>query len=224
MIALFFDTETNGIRTWDNPNFQLRVVQLGAILQDTDSGRVLGELNLIADVGDYQIPAGASNVHGITNELSRKAGVPLSLIDEAFYELLLRADCIVAHNIQYDIDVVTDDLQASATLISKRPRFCTMDGSLYLVQAPLSARQVAYFSSKGMRPDAPYKVPNLTEAHQYFFGRPFVGAHDAMADIRACRDIYMELIRRGHYICTPGFQHQPSQQLASIIASQAEKL
>ena len=38
-----------------------------------------------------------------------------------------------------------------------------------------------------------FKWPNLQEAHQHAFGKPFDGAHDAMADLRACKDVYFWL-------------------------------
>jgi len=38
-----------------------------------------------------------------------------------------------------------------------------------------------------------YKNPSLQEAYRHLFGRNFVGAHDAMADVRACRDVYFAL-------------------------------
>ena len=39
-----------------------------------------------------------------------------------------------------------------------------------------------------------YKRPSLTETYRHFFGRDFDGAHDAMADVRACRDVYFALL------------------------------
>jgi DNA polymerase-3 subunit epsilon len=38
-----------------------------------------------------------------------------------------------------------------------------------------------------------FKNPNLAETYRHFFGRDFEGAHDAMADVRACRDVFFEL-------------------------------
>lgn len=204
MIGLFFDTETNGIKTWDNPNFQLRAVQLGAILQDVETGRVLGELNLIIDQEHKPIPAGASNVHGISDELAARVGVSKTLADSLFAEFINRADLIVAHNIQYDLDVLADDMPASNASVKGKQTFCTMKGSLYIVKAPLSDKQKQYFTSKGLMPDAPYKVPSLLETFSHFYGKPFEGAHDAMVDIRACRDVFLTLLEQKYYEVVEG--------------------
>jgi DNA polymerase-3 subunit epsilon len=218
MIALFFDTETNGIKTWDNPDFKLRTVQLGAILQDTTTGRVLGELNLIIDQQGKPIPVGASNVHGITDELAETVGVDKRIADALFAQMIDKADLIVAHNIQYDLDVLADDMPFSHSAVRDRPTFCTMQGSLYIVKAPLTDRQKAYFTSKGRMPDAPFKVPNLTETHMHFYGKPFEGAHDAMADIRACRDIFLTLLEQGYYQESAG-AIVPTDKLDQLMAT-----
>lgn len=217
MIALFFDTETTGVKSWDNPNFVPRLVQLGAILQDMETGRVLGELNILnANVGN--IPPEAAAVHGISHELAEKAGAQLLLVDKVFERMIFNADVIIAHNIKYDLEVVKDNMPQSWERIIARPHFCTMQGSLYLVKAEFSPKQKALFMRKPHLKDAPYKIPNLTETHQYFFGRPFEGAHDAMADIRACRDIYLELTKDGFWKYENG-AHQMGPEIAKAMAT-----
>ena len=113
MIALYFDTETNGIKTWDNPAFKLRLVQLGAILQDTETRRVLAEINLIADQKGEHIPEGASDVHGISDELAKQFGFSPLGIDRLFRAMIEKANVLVAHNIAYDFHVVQDSMPES---------------------------------------------------------------------------------------------------------------
>ena len=40
-----------------------------------------------------------------------------------------------------------------------------------------------------------YKWPKLSEAYEFLFGEPVIGAHDALTDIRATMRIYFELKR-----------------------------
>jgi DNA polymerase-3 subunit epsilon len=192
MIALFFDTETNGIKTWQNPNFKLKLVQMGAILQDTDTKRVYGEINLInGDVGD--IPREASRVHGITSEVATMVGIPKTLIDESFAALVRTADVLVAHNLDYDLSVLEDYMPESWQAVQGKKQFCTMKENIMTVKAPLTGAQQTYFARTGVKPDYPYKVPSLAQTYQFYFKEMFSGAHDAMADIRACRDIYFKM-------------------------------
>lgn len=55
-----------------------------------------------------------------------------------------------------------------------------------IVKAPLTEKQKACGFGG-------YKNPNLQEAYKHFFGVEFEGAHDAMADVRACRDVFFKL-------------------------------
>ena len=50
----------------------------------------------------------------------------------------------------------------------------------------------------GRRGMTGYKNPSLPRTYRHFFGRDFDGAHDAMADVRACRDVFFapERVRR----------------------------
>lgn len=195
MIALYFDTETTGIKSRKNPDFIPRLVQLGAILQDLETGRVLAEVNLMAHPEGVFIPPSASHVHGITTDMATDFGLPMTMIDSLFENLLDKCDLVVAHNIAYDLDIVDDNLPLSHRLIKPKPIFCTMESSRYVVKAPLTERQKQYMHLQ----EHPFKSPNLTETYKYFFGIPFEGAHDAMADIRACRDIFGQLRQQGYY-------------------------
>jgi DNA polymerase-3 subunit epsilon len=207
MIALYFDTETTGVKSYKDPDFKPALVQLGAILEDLQTGRVLAEINLIANqYPGKPIPAEASAIHGISDEMAATYGVDPKLIDITFGKLVKMADVVVAHNIDYDLDVIHDNMPLTWGVINDRQHFCTMDTNLYLVKAPLSDKQKAYYSSKGKKPDAPYKVPRLTETHMYYFGEEFEGAHDAMVDIRATRRVFLEMTDKLHHFT---LQHDP---------------
>jgi DNA polymerase III subunit epsilon len=42
-----------------------------------------------------------------------------------------------------------------------------------------------------------FKYPNLTELHRTLFQKAFADAHDALADVRACKAAFFELRTRG---------------------------
>ena len=37
------------------------------------------------------------------------------------------------------------------------------------------------------------KTPKLVEAYTHFFGKSFANAHSAMADVRACKEVFFRL-------------------------------
>ena len=200
-MILFFDTETTGIR---KGGFIPRVVQIGALLTDND-GKTVGELNLLLLPDGFEnIPVEASNVHGFSTDFVRKHGVDRYMALSAFFAMMEQAETVVAHNAEYDMDLLqieTDyykDNQNDAMagtiwqdIINEAKVFCTMLNTRDLLQLPLSDAQASFFRDKGI--DQKYKNPRLSEAYQHYFGKDFDNAHDAMADVRACRDVFFKL-------------------------------
>lgn len=200
-MILFFDTETTGIR---KGGFIPRVVQIGALLTDNE-GKMVGELNLLLLPDGFEnIPVEASNVHGFSTDFVKKHGVDRYMGLGAFFAMMEQADTVVAHNAEYDMDLlqietdyykdIHNDVQAGTIwqdIINESKVFCTMLNSREILKLPLSEAQASFFKDKGI--DQQYKNPRLQEAHIYFMGYDFEGAHDAMADVRACKDVYFKL-------------------------------
>lgn len=174
MIGLFFDTETTGFKG-------SRLVQLGAILQDLETGKIISELNTMVNTGGFPIPENASNIHGITNQIADKYGITMGAVDKLFGWMLTNSDVIVAHNIQFDLDIVSTNLPISKDLLVGKETFCTMKNTMNVLKLPSKFK------------GGSYKWPKLIESYKYYFGAEFDNAHDAMADVRACRDIYVKL-------------------------------
>lgn len=176
MIALFFDTETTGFKSAD---FTPEIVQIGALLQDCTTKRVLAELNVII-MAKKPIPEVVSKIHGITDEISAKYGIESKVAEHLFSQLVIRADVLVAHNIQFDVGIIKDAWPLAIAEIIGKNQFCTMRMSTEIVG-------IAGTHAGG------YKYPRLSEAYRHFFNTDFDNAHDAMADVRACRDVYFAL-------------------------------
>jgi len=199
-MILFFDTETTGIR---KGGFIPRVVQIGALLTD-DNGKTVGELNvLLLPEGFENIPVEASNVHGFSTEMVKQYGIDRVAGLSAFFAMVERADTLVAHNAEYDMDLMQIEAEYYKDVqnqpyaafwleqLIEAKVFCTMLNSRDLLKLPLSEAQASFFKDKGITQE--YKNPRLSEAHIHFMGYDFEGAHDAMADVRACKDVYFKL-------------------------------
>ena len=185
----FFDTETTGLpRRWDAPLKDLdnwpRMVQLAWLLCD-DAGNELAAANRIIRPQGYLIPADAARVHGITTERALAEGVPLAdALDEALPRIE-EAACAIAHNVSFDETILAAEclrLGRPHPLLQKKTR-CTMKESTTFCALP------------GRYGD--FKYPNLTELHRKLFQKAFADAHDALADVRACKAAYYELRTRG---------------------------
>ena len=180
----FFDTETTGLpRSWNAPLRDLdnwpRMVQLAWLLCD-EAGNELAHASRIILPQGYVIPAEASRIHGITTERALAEGIALA---DALDEVLPRieeAACAIAHNVSFDEKILAAEflrLGRPHPLLKKTTR-CTMKESTDFCRLP---------GNYG------FKYPNLTELHRKLFKKAFADAHDALADVRACKAAYFEL-------------------------------
>lgn len=180
-MLIFFDTETTGLWVKGKPigsPEQPKIVQIAALLTDDDGVEVMS-----MNVTVYQeqpVPEKASSIHGKTTEFVQKYGINEGTALTMFEEMLASAHTVVAHNGEYDEQVVRNaitliDGKNASNPFENKKAYCTMKATTPLCKIP---------SSRG------YKWPKLTEAYRHLFGQDFDGAHDALADVRACKDVY----------------------------------
>lgn len=192
--ALFFDTETSGLPLFREPSEDPRqphIVQLGALLVDMASRRVLSAVDLIIRPDGWEIPDEVAAIHGITTEQATRAGIDESLALDLLIDLQRRASVRIAHNTQFDDRIVRiaikrffgdDEAEKWAAGASD----CTAKLAGPIMQLPPTEKMVrAGFKH--------HKTPNLREAHLHFLGRPLEGAHSAMADARGCMDVFFAI-------------------------------
>jgi DNA polymerase-3 subunit epsilon len=187
-MILFFDTETTGFPDWKlslSHESQPYIVQLAAQLCD-EYGRTLAEMCVVID-NDVDIPERASAVHGITRERAAEIGIPADVAIDLFNHLYVKADLIVAHNVNFDkkITEIAWARRLDWTPIPK-PTFCTMNASAPVVNIPPTEKMLAAGFTKP-------KAPKLEECVKHFFGEELSGAHDAMIDVIACRRVFFHL-------------------------------
>lgn len=190
MTYLFFDTETTGLpdkRLPDGHPDQPHICQLGAILTDSN-GKVMAEVNLLVRPDGWTIPATASAIHGITQENATEYGLSARGVLNIFNRLAAKAKRHIAHNIEFDQFMIFREAIGCGYSAKDfgLDGYCTMTAATDIVKCPPTKRML----DVGM---TGFKKPNLTEAYRHFFGREFDGAHDAMADVRACRDVFFKL-------------------------------
>lgn len=186
-MILVFDTETTGMIRRDlrpdDPG-QPHIVQLGAILLDS-GWREVGCLNVVIKPDGWEVPEAASAIHGITTEIAEKCGVTIRSALAVLGHLSRRAELKVAHNFDFDSKVIRGELMRFDKANQGEwlePSYCTMRATTPILKIP------------GNYDD--YKWPKLQEVHQFAFGKPFDGAHDAMADVRATAAVYRWLLER----------------------------
>jgi len=185
---LFFDTETTGL---PKGGHDPRIIQLAALLCSSD-GLEIAQLNLITiPSGAWVMQPDAQAVHGKSEAFVRSRGIPIRMALDRFHAMVDQVGTVVAHNLPFDYQRYVRELDGGPDHILPKNRVCTMQAATPICQLPPTEKMIKW--GRGNQ----HKSPNLTEAHQFFYVHGFDGAHDALADVRACRDVYFALKERG---------------------------
>ena len=189
-MPLFFDTETTGFPQdklpLDDP-VQPHMVQIAAILDD-ENGNTKASINIIINADCGLVPERAYNIHKISEAIYKEFGVSYVVALASFISLVKCTDVIVAHNIAFDLKILKtayariDKLESFTSRIQSKPQYCTMLGTIDIVKIP---------SARGR---GGYKWPKLDEAYRVLVNPAgFSGAHDALEDVKACREVFYSL-------------------------------
>tara|TARA_R110002074_G_scaffold401493_2_gene599857 strand:+ start:13514 stop:17899 length:4386 start_codon:yes stop_codon:yes gene_type:complete len=190
---LIFDTETTGLpKNWNAPFTDTdnwpRCIQIAWQLHD-DMGMLIEHQDYLVKPDGFTIPFDAEQIHGISTELAEQKGIPLAEVLEKFNSAMSKTKFIVGQNVKFDLNImgaefhrlsVENQLQELPVLDT-----CT-EHTAKLCQIP---------GGRGGK----FKLPTLTELHQYLFGEPFGEAHNATADVEATTRCFLELIRKQQY-------------------------
>ncbi|MDX2360211.1 MAG: DNA polymerase III subunit alpha [Crocinitomicaceae bacterium] len=191
---IIFDTETTGLpRNWNAPLTDTdnwpRVVQIAWQLHD-DMGRLVDSKDYLIYPDGYDIPYDSEQIHGISTALAKDQGVPLEEALLEFNEALTKAKFVIGQNIKFDLNVwgcefhrlgietPMSDMDILDTCTETTATLCQIPGG------------------RGGK----FKLPTLTELHEYLFHQPFSEAHNATADVEATTRCFFELLRRGVFL------------------------
>ena len=177
MKLFFFDTET----TWTSP-IRDRIIQFWGIFWDfnTETYEFIEEkeVNQLICV-DKVIPEEAVAVHWIRNaDLENYWYIDEYL--QGFVDLINGADYVIGHNVFFDADMIRAE--------------CRLNGIVF------NPEKIKWVDT--MRPTSELvngrggKWPKLEELYKFLFWKEFENAHDAMADIEATKECFIELCRK----------------------------
>jgi DNA polymerase-3 subunit epsilon len=174
---LFIDTETTGFKKGGSliQQGQARVCQVAMILTD-NNGRTMSEFCTLIKPDGWTISSGAMAVHGITDQDCIKFGIDQKKMVEIAKDYFSRSNQIVAHNEAFDkamIEVEHAYYGDQSPILHPNSWFCTMKSNIHIFGG---------------------KWPKLDQALQHYCNKSLGNtAHDALADARACRDIFFAM-------------------------------
>jgi len=187
---LIFDTETTGLpKRWDAPITDTdnwpRCIQIAWQLHD-EMGNLLEHQDYLIQPDGFNIPYDAERIHGISTELAQQNGVELKEVLEKFNTALAKSKFIVGQNVGFDVNIMGCEFHRMGveSPMSSMPVLDTC--------TEVTATLLRLPGGRGGK----FKLPTLTELHQYLFGVPFAEAHNATADVEATTRCFLELIKR----------------------------
>src|SRR5690554_409822 len=187
---LIFDTETTGLpKRWDAPISDVdnwpRAVQIAWQLHD-EMGTVIEHQDYLINPEGFNIPFDAEKIHGISTELAKEQGVSLQEVLEKFSKALEKTKFIVGQNVGFDVNIMGAEFYrlGVANAMENLPILDTC--------TEVTASMCQIPGGRGGK----FKLPTLTELHEFLFEEPFAEAHNATADVEATTRCFLELIRR----------------------------
>lgn len=203
---LIFDTETTGLpKRWDAPITDVgnwpRCIQIAWQLHD-EMGKLIEHQDYLVKPEGFNIPYDAERIHGISTELAEAEGVYLSEVLEKFNIALSKTKFIVGQNVGFDVNIMGCEFYR-AGVDSKLAALPVLDTC-----TETTASLLKLPGGRGGK----FKLPTLTELHEYLFQVPFAEAHNATADVEATTRCFLELIRREVFTkeeldVSPGYFH-----------------
>jgi len=190
---LIFDTETTGLpKRWDAPITDTdnwpRCIQIAWQLHDA-MGNCIEHQDYLVKPEGFNIPYDAEKIHGISTGLAEEQGIPLSEVLEKFNIALSKTKFVVGQNVKFDLNIMGAE-------------FVREDLANQLQELPVLDTCTEQTASLCQIPGGRYgkfKLPTLTELHQFLFNKPFSEAHNATADVEATTRCFFELIRKEQY-------------------------
>jgi len=183
MKIFVFDTETTGFINKKDLTLeaQPKIVQFAWILWEIKDNKFneIERINILINP-EIPIPFGASQVHHIYDIDIKDKPIIKDIIDKMMI-YINESDAIIWHNIEYDEEMIKLELRRLKREYDYKPKqvVCTMKTT------------VDFCSIRGNWER--FKYPKLGELHKKLFDKYFIWAHDAMTDVEATLNCFLEL-------------------------------
>jgi DNA polymerase III epsilon subunit-like protein len=213
-IVLIFDVETTGLIPKQNASSSTPVenpyiTQLSYIKYNTKKNEIIETFDAYVKIPEnIVISELITSLTGINREMC-DAGMPIQEVLSSFYNACKHAECIIAHNLEFDREMIKIEFNRNiAAIISIIPdymeraifqeknKYCTMRNSIDLCN-------IIRETPKGRKYK---KFPKLIELYQVLFsGKSVDNLHNSFVDTLVCLRCYLKL-RHNIDICDVMFE------------------
>lgn len=211
--VLVFDVETTGLIPKRTPNDSNLlpiteypyIIQISYLLYDIINDRVeISYDSYISIPDDVIISPFVNNLTGIMNEDCSKKGRNIVDAIIAFSIAYKNCDVLIAHNIEFDSNLIMIEIQRNKKEIMRRAPECfTLFNSMYERMnnierycTMLKGTEICNIKieSKTLGKPPRKKWPKLGELYEYLFhGEKVEGLHNSMIDVKTCLKCYLKM-------------------------------
>lgn len=199
MKVLVFDTETTGLPLGYNYSYKdsskwPHIIQFSFILYDLEKNKIINESDFIIDVAkNVNITEKSIEVHGITRNISETQGFDIKDILEIFQVCIDSADYVVAHNINFDRNMILAECHRNklykmeSMFSSDKVYFCTMLRSKNWCNITAISK---YNGEQFIR------YPKLIELHEKLFNEKPSNLHNSFIDVIVCLRCFYKMTHK----------------------------
>jgi DNA polymerase III epsilon subunit-like protein len=173
---IYFDTETTGLPKKSIYGYKhlesyesCRLVSIAWIVTRQD--KVVSQSYYIIKPEGFGISQESQAIHGISEEKAIEEGVSFDHAMQEFREVLKDMSCLIAHNIQFDSNVLKSEfyrrgMKDMIELMEQTREVCTM--------------------KQGQRMMKLFVYPKLGKLYEFLYNEEMKNAHDALYDTYHC--------------------------------------
>jgi DNA polymerase-3 subunit epsilon len=177
---LVIDTETTGLFDFAkaaDAEGQPRMASVALLFCD-ENFDVVHEVSLLVRPDGWMMSAEAERIHGLSQEMLLARGVRVMEVLALYEAAIIGGLIIVAHNVQYDTKIMRGEMRRAgmSDRYHETATICTMKALVDVCRIP---------KAKGRG----FKWPKLTEAVRKVLHRDHKGAHGALPDAQAAREL-----------------------------------
>jgi DNA polymerase-3 subunit epsilon len=209
--ALVFDVETTGLipKQTRGAVTPIPITEYPYIIQfafevyDMIDGQTVYMFDSYVRIPDLvQIPENVVELTGIHKLMCQIRGRPIMDCLIAFSEAYKFADCVVAHNLEFDQEMVMIEMERNRMdIMMKAPQIMTLFNPIHekvrnlerfcTMKQGTSICGIVTGGENGRPPRL--KWPKLGELYKTLFEGEVFGLHNAMVDVKACLKCYLKM-------------------------------
>jgi len=201
---LVFDTETTGLipKYSSDPSENPYITQLSFIVFNIPTNSIKITFNAYIRIPDeVEIPEIVTTITGITKETCLEKGISFQEAFAAFYHAAALCDCIVGHNVDFDIQMLYIELDRNKNALKHYPADlellfhperlfeenikvkCTMRMTLKSCALLHTDKHKRTFK----------KFPKLSETYTHLFDKVPQNLHNSIVDVIVCLRCFLKI-------------------------------